>query len=503
VELELARVDVPLGGAVELRITLRNDGSAPVETASLFDNNVITNYELSDADDRVLEVVNHVTRQRLMEKVEPRTNDFRLVTLPPGGTEERQDNLCRYLWLARPGTYYVRGLYRWNDEELRSAPARLEILPAPLGSYDQQWSYHYGEKFLLHACWVAERPDGASELYLRESLRFNPETINHNPSLGALPERIAPRVSFNRTLVAGGSVWLAWLGRADVSACRTLEGRLATAPQRYALPLAGLDWAAPPLTSESGEATLLVSGVAPGAGRRVTAIRLAPDGSEERRADVTPPLPGVVAIHGVCDDDGGFHLFWLTGDTFEVRHQRVDLDALAPLGAAETMWRADAPPLGIFTPPVLTEDSFLACLVAPPAAPSPSPSPSDDRALRLQIAWLGLDAAANPLKARELALPGPDAVVRASGETNESGHLYALVTTQAAVYYVNGALMQWRAVAKTADLFADAAPMLTVNQRNDVFLVANRRPAGLAETLVHRGGEEDLSEGTEASDVAP
>jgi hypothetical protein len=495
VELELARVDVPLGGAVELRVTLRNDGAAPVETASLFDNNVITNYELSDADDRVVAMVNHVTRQRLMEKVEPRTGDFRLVTLPPGGTEERQDNLCRYLSLARPGTYYVRGLYVWKDEELRSAPARLEILPAPLVSYDQQWSYHYGEKYLLHAAWVAERPDGASELYLRESLRFHPETINHNPSLGALPERIAPRVSFNRTLVAGGSVWLAWLGRADVSACRTLEGRLATAPRRYALPLAGLDWAAPPLTSESGEATLLVSGVASGAGRRVTAIRLAPDGSEQRRADVTPPLPGVVAIHGVCDDDGGFHLFWLTGDTFEVRHQRVDLDALAPLGAAETLWRADAPPLGIFTPPVLTEDSFLACLVAPPAP--------DQQSLRLGIAWLGLDAAANPLKVRELALPGPDAVERASGETNDSGHLYALVTTRTTVYYVNGALMQWRALAATGDLFPDAPPMLTVNQRNDVFFVANRRPSGLAETRVHRGGEEDVREAAEASDAVP
>src|SRR4051794_18486490 len=105
--LELPRPAVPLGGEIRLRLTLRNAGDAAVEVASLYDNNTITNYVLSDGDGQVLAVLNHVTRQELMEKVEPRTTDVKLITLGPGESEIRDDNLCRYTWLDHPGVYSV------------------------------------------------------------------------------------------------------------------------------------------------------------------------------------------------------------------------------------------------------------------------------------------------------------------------------------------------------------------------------------------------------------
>ena len=486
VDLSLRTEQVLLGGEVALQTVLRNEGSAPVETASLFDNNQITNYVLSDAQDKTIATLNHITRQHLLEKVEPRTEDFRLVTLGAGQQESRDDNLTRYHWFDRPGVFFVRALYRWKDQHILSAPRRLEILAAPLRSFDQQWGYHYGEKFALHSCWLAQRQDGTAELFLRESLRFGPQVIQHNPSLGLLPPSAEPRVSFDRTLMAGGSVWLAWLDvdASKVTALRTQGGKVAGQGQRHALPITGLDWAAPPLRSENDNITLFISGMEAGSGRRVMAIELRPDGSEAQRAFVTPALGGAVFIQGVCDEDGGFHLFWLTGDTHEIKHLPIDLATLSPMGAPTTIWTAPSLLVGFFAPPVLTTDSFLSCAF----------TLADEHAIRLGIAWLQLDQQANPLKVQEMVLPGPDTVLRTSGEMNPAGHLFVAVTTPRSVHYVNGALMQARTLAAASELFPGSVAGLTINHRNDVFFVANRVPYGLWEPLVHRGTDEDITE---------
>lgn len=490
IDLSLRTEQVLLGGEVALQTVLRNEGDGSVETASLFDNNQITNYVLSDAQDKTIATLNHITRQHLFEKVEPRTEDFRLMTLNAGEQESREDNLTRYHWFDRPGSFFVRALYRWKDQTILSAPRRLEILPAPLCSFDQQWGYHYGEKFALHSCWMVQRSDGATELFLRESLRFSPQVIQHNPSLGLLPPSAAPRVSFDRTLMAGGSVWLAWLDDSKVTALRTQAGKVAGVGQRHALPLTGLDWAAPPLRSANDNLTLFVSGMDAGVGRRVMAVELRPDGSEAQRAFVTPALAGAVLIQGVCDEEGGFHLFWLTGDAHEIKHMPIDLATLAA-GAPTTIWAAPSLLVGFFTPPVLTADSFFSCAF----------TLADKHVLRLGIAWLQLDQSANPLKVQELALPGPDTVLRTSGEMNQSGHLFAAITTPRSVHYVNGALMQMRTLASASELFPGSMAGLTINHRDDVFFVANRIPYGLSETLVHRGTDEDITQKEERDET--
>src|SRR5688572_30776265 len=99
-ELAVLRPQVPLGGEVALRISLINDADAAVDVVSLYNNNVVTNYVLCAADGAPLVTLNHLTRQTLMEKTEPRTGDHRIVTLQPGQAEVRDDNLCRYHWFT-------------------------------------------------------------------------------------------------------------------------------------------------------------------------------------------------------------------------------------------------------------------------------------------------------------------------------------------------------------------------------------------------------------------
>jgi hypothetical protein len=128
-ELEIPRRHVPLGGEILMRARLENAGDGAVETASLYDNNQITNYAILDAAGNLLKTVNHVTRQLAMGRGEPRTGDFKLVTLPAGGEEIREDNLCRYEWFEQPGSNFVRALYRWQSTKLWSEPSPWRSSP--------------------------------------------------------------------------------------------------------------------------------------------------------------------------------------------------------------------------------------------------------------------------------------------------------------------------------------------------------------------------------------
>jgi len=438
---------------------------------------------LSDADDHVITELNHVTRQLLMEKVEPRTSDVLPLTLPPGGTDVRDDNLTRYHAFTRPGQYLLRGRYRHGQHDLWSAPQRLEITPAPLLAYDAQWGYHYGEKFLLHTAWMVTRPDGVAELFLRESARFRPEVVNYNPSLGEQHPSILPAVSFNRSLLAEGSVWVAWLGLGKVTAVRARDGQVVVGPIDNPLPLLNPEWASPPLTSRDEDVILAAVGVQPTRGRRVTMLRLDADGRQQARANVGPVLRGVGTVRGVCDVDGGFHLLWLD-DQLQLIYMPVDLATLKPVAPPAPVWRGPGVTVGFFLPPVLTPDSFLSCLIARP----------DVGPTAFELVWLRLGDEGNPLKTRAVEIPHADGSLRCQGEMNEAGYPFILLSTAKELRYLHGGLMQSRVVASPEDLFPAGWERLIVNQRNDVFLVANRRPNGLSETLIHPGRVQDLSE---------
>jgi hypothetical protein len=486
VDFELLRRRVPLGGEILMRTRLRNTADTAIEVASLYDNNQITNYAILDGMGNLLKTVNHVTRQLLMGRGEPRTGDFRLITLSAGGEEAREDNLCRYEWFEHPGSYFVRALYRWEEHEVWSAPQQLEIVPAPLHAYDQQWVYHYAEKFHLQSTWVAELSDGKLELFLRESLRSRPTVINHNRSLGLVSAPIQPRLSFDRSLMAGGSVWLSWLGEGRVTVLKTMAGQAVGGPREHVLGLHDLDWVAAPIASGADDdMTMFLCAARPDGGRLVTALRVGPDGGESQRAVITEQLLGVVVMHGVCDEEGVFHLLWLTGDTHELWHQPISLSTLQVLAKPTRLWQVAGLPLAILSAPVWTGESYLACLYASGAGKD---QPT------LGMAWLQLDERRNPRKLETLVVPGLESLVRCAGETTDSGRLFALLTTRQAVLYVDGALAQSRQVASTEDFQPRGSEQLTVNNKNDVFLVASRVGLGLSETFIRSGLDEDLSE---------
>ena len=487
-DFEIVRDRVPLAGPIMLRTTLRNLDEATVEVASLFDNNRITNYVVFDDEHREIATVNHVTRQTLMEKVEPRTEDERIIRLAPGAAELREDNLSLYYWFLRPGRYHLRARYVWKGCDLWSDPVALEVLPAPVLSRDHQWGHHYGEKFVLHSSWVLPREDGMHELFFRESMRFRPQVVNVNPVLLELSHPVDPRVSFNRTMIAGSGVWIGWLQDDRLFVLKTRGGVVTAGPVEHTLPFRDTDWVTAPITSRAEDLVVLVSGRDGDAGRRILALRLRPDGTEEQRAFIDAPLTGAVQVHAACDPDGvGVHLFLLTS-TNEIVHLFVDLATLQA-GSPTRVWRAPGQLVGLMLPPVVDDEAFFCS------------AHTDDRYQELHLAWLQLEPSSNPLKVQSTQLPGdptdpPEtrAVSSCSGEMNTRGHPFVLVTTPAGVLYVNGALMQSRLLAAPGDLLPPIEPRLAVNDRDDVFFIASRRPFGLTETLVHTGVDAEHGE---------
>lgn len=506
-ELHALRPRVPLGSEVPYRLVLRNGGASALDVVSLFDNNRVINIEIArlqlDADGREhavpIGVVNHVTRQVLMGKVEVRTEDTRPLTLQAGGEEQREDNLCRYHWFETPGRYRLRALYQWQDIELWSEPVVVEIHEAPLQALDQQWSYHYGERFALQSVWVVPRDDGRFQVYQRQSLRFSPQVIDFNPALVTSPAVFRPRVSFDRSLLAGGDVWLAWEADGHLAAMRTSQGALAAGPFFFALPLQDVSFAGPPLTAGGDDLVVFLLGRGDAdehgpAGPRLLGIRIRGDGTEESRTILPAPLiPGDVEgdatipeALGVGDPDGTHHLLWHVAPSGDVMQWSVDPQTLQAEGTPRRLHRSKNRILRVCAPPVFGDDAWLTVISV--RAPT-----SEDRLDGvLELTWLGLDAAGNPLKGEELAYADARHVVEASGEMNDRGDLYALVTSRNRVLYVNGSTAATRSLMSTGDLFDPGLQRLTLTSRGDVFLAASKRPAGLHEVLVQSGIDDDI-----------
>ena len=480
---DLLASTVDFGSAISVRLTLTNTSDETVEVASLADNNTITNYELSSEDDRVLGVYNHVTRQQLFEKSEPRVDDQLLITLPPGGHEERDYNFCLLHWIERPGTYLLRGLYRWQGHEVRSGPASLSLLPAKVSSLDHQWAYHYGAKFHLQSAWTVETPEGNHELVLRESARFRPQVLNYNPVVLSGTTAPAPRIAFNRSQMAGGATWLAWIDGDAVVGLRTGAGEIEGGPYRIATQLTSAFWAAAPITSEAGDLAMVLA--APSTqedgATQILGLRIDSGGTEVARAAWPGELNGVRGSRGVTDIQGRFFLLAHTEQN-NLWCWEADLETMEPKGAPRILWHSENRLLGVFTPPALNEDGWLVCLCADSEVDG-----------RLHLVWLSLFDSNTVLKEESFSFEGAERIERVWGEMNEGSDVFVLLRTDTELRYLHGGLMQ------SIRLASDTLPsldleQLTINHRNDVFLTAFREDHGVIDRVIHRGGQDDSSE---------
>lgn len=298
-EISLLQSRVFLGGEIVMELVLFNLGDDSIETASLFDNNTITNIVLSNEQDEWIGTYNHVSRQRLLEKTEPRTDDLRLITLDPGSREIRSLNICTWHWLSHPGVYLLRGLYSWKGKELLTEPLQLKVAPANLVSVDYQWSYHYGEKYLLESTWVVQNGDGGFCAYVRQSARFHPQIVNFNPKLHEQARPFAPRLSFNATLIGGGPTWVAWLDGGAIEFLCTRGGVVDVGPTRIHSGLEQLSWVAPPLATGSNDVYFFCAGAAGGGAVKALQLRW---GKRRCRQPACKPCEGqYVGTKAVCE----------------------------------------------------------------------------------------------------------------------------------------------------------------------------------------------------------
>ncbi len=481
-EIQLPNSRVDLGGEIVIEITLTNVGTDAVETASLFDNNNITNVVLCNDRDEALGTYNHITRQLLMEKTEPRTNDVRLVTLAPGGRETRSLNVCTWHWFTEPGVCLLRGLYAWDGNTVWSEPERLELLPVSLVSLDYQWSYHYGEKFLLHSSWVSENEQGGYTAYLRQSARFHPHVANFNPKLHERAKPFAPRVSFNASLVGGGPTWVAWVDEGGIEFVRTLEGVVDLGPTQIASGMQQLCWVGAPLATSSGDVHFFCLATAADGSRRVLVLTVDAQGGLRQTDQLNHDFSSAVGLTGISDMDGGYHLLWYVGS--EVFCMTLDLQDLSAESKATLLWKSGKAISGLFVPPVLGEELTFACIHADDNPDAPY----------LWFTWLQARAGNNPLKQESFGFAGATSIESCSGVMNGERHVFAIVRSEQGIHYINPVLMQMMTVIGPDERDFYTHERLIVNPRNDVFCTANRVGYGLREWLLHSGDVEDFDE---------
>ncbi len=487
-QLSVSRPRVQLGGEIVTHLTLTNSGTDRIETASLFDNNRVTNILLSNERDEPIGTYNHITRQLLFEKTEPRTDDVRLLHLAPGATEVRNLNFCTWHWIEQPGVYFLRGLYMWDGKEVYSAPRRIEILPTSLVSLDYQWAYHYGAQFLLNSTWVVKGEDGVFEVYLRESTRFRPQVINHNPIVHSSPSPLAPRVSFNSSLIVGGGTWVAWIDRNEIVGIRTNAGEVDLGPLRFSAGLGQLQWVGAPLTSTLGDVHLFCSGLDSDQKRVVVGLSVDENGILRERQVLSQDFSSAITLIGVSDQDGHYFLLWHT--LHNVYCWEIDLATQQPLGQPTHLWRSQYAICGLLTPPVLEEEWLFSCVYA---CPDPGV---------LGVVWLQANthSVSGPVKTEELPFPSAGSIVSCDGTMNGKGDVFVLLRSKQGVYYVNPTLMQTMSVVASSALRNITHERLIVTPRHDVFCAGNMAGIGLSEWLLHTGDEQDLDDDDDDDD---
>ncbi len=469
-----------LAGEIWVELSLQNQGRDTIETASLYDNNRITNYVLSNQDDKIIGTYNHITRQLLFEKTEPRTDDFRLIQLPAGGVEKREQNFCTWHTIEQPGIYHLRGLYRWQDIELTTPTVKFEVKSASVTSLDYQWSYHYGEKYLLNSVWVVENDNNTYTAYIRQSARFRPQIINYNPVLIEQPTRFTPKISLDRSLVVGGPLWISWVEGSELVYVQILEGQIQLGPVRMSLGLSHPEWIAPPLSSRSGELSLFLTGTDPSGNRAVEALEVNGKGKLQKQRILSVDVSAARNIRGVCNQEGRYYILWHSEK--QVHACEIDLATLQPAQIPQIIWTTKNVLVELFTPPVLDDEGLFTCLV------------QYEKPQRFGVIWLQITEPGDCVKEEEPPLPPPGSIVSCTGQMNHLGHLFVLSRTGRGIYYLNTAIMQSLQIADKDSAKSIAHEQLIVTPRNDVYLGVYQEKHGLRERLIHQGTQEDLED---------
>lgn len=476
--LSLPKTSIARGSEIATILELRNLGGAPVELPSVRDNNVITNYVLSDRDGRELVSVNHVTRQLLMEKTEPRTTDELVITLGPGAVDAVRDNFCRYHWLIEPGVYHLRAVYRTKERELVSAPVRFEVLAAPLVSLHSAPTYHYGESFLLESVWCAALPTGKHQVVLRESTRFSPEIIESNAPLAESAGPIHPRVSFNRSLLAGGPVWVCWLADATLQATRAEQGVSVLGPIAVDLPPKQCHWVGGPFTNPDGSLTCLLTFADDAGEWSVMGLKLDAAGQKHGRRLLTSLPASARGLTVTVEQDGGLDMLWFDATSSELWAQAVDLDTLSVTGAARALGRSRLHPLAVVAPPVVGRDGYVSTVAV-----------ERDTVV---FDWWTTRGPGGVVKSTSVPLSGAERATHAVGAMTITQPVAVLVVEDQH-HYVSAALGQ------TLKLDLEGLPdkavpeQLLMNARKDVFLSWGAVGLGIADRRIHLGSEFDLS----------
>jgi hypothetical protein len=471
------------GDAIDVRLTLTNTGSQPLQLPSLSENNIITSYRLEDEDGTPIGTYNHVSRQIMLEFQRVRYTDQEMTTLAPGEKTTRDYNLLLLHWLDTPGKYGIRGIYKWENEEILSDPAMFEIIPADISAYDQQWCYNYGEKFYLHAAAVIRKEDNYC-MILRQSERFRPTVVDFNREVYRQDQAFRPVLSFNRSFMAENTVWIAWISDSRLFWLPTDSGKATGAAHSVDIQLDGARIIAPTALNGDKTATVVLSGKHNGESGILIA-KLDDAGNMVSSNFAAKVCEQTDWARCLCDESGNFHLLWVEnkGGISQLSILDLDMDTATATSEATTLWETGGTLLGVVTPSLLRDnDRAVYCAVQ---------AATDDNLLTLTRVPL---EGGEPSSRINTVTPHWEAAVTSfSGERDEDGAIHCAIADDSGdIFYVdfNG--------GRVADIATGISPKtppqahLFINDRNDVFVGFNHPSKGFDWLQVREAGESEI-----------
>jgi hypothetical protein len=479
---EIISPAVSSGDAVTVRLVLTNNGAGPIEISSLDGNNDITNYQLEDKDGKLIGIYNHVSRQVLLEFQRIRYGDQEMQTLEPGEKETRDYNFLLLHWLDTPGTYRIRGLYKWNDMEILSEPAEFEILPADVAAYDQQWCYNYGEKYYLHSAAVFEN-DNHYRLILKQSQRFSPTVVDFNHEVYRRDRPFTPLVAFNRAMRAESLVWLTWADGSKLYCLKTDFGQTTDPPFCLDTQLSEIRIIAPPLLNADKTLTIVIRGKAKDAATCILIIKINGSGKEISRSPVTYIDGQDSLMRCLMDEAGGLQLVWICEKSgkSELCTLQLDPDAGSVSGQVAKLWETDESVPAIVTPSLLrVDDRSIYCVTQTEQAKN-----------KITLTRIFMDGGKKPVQMKKIKLPLKYEIKLCRGEVDEKKDVHAAFPANGGdllyLDFLNEKLVE---AARGIVKITPSLPRLFVNDRNDVFVGYNLPDRGLEWKLIEREVDE-------------
>lgn len=331
--LELKERDVIVGQSIPLKITLQNKSEKSLKIPFLIDSGKVTNFALYDDKGKLIGEYNGVTLA-IKEGMRPYSL-ISLLELGGGKSWVWDVDLHRYIKPLAPGTYGVRAIYRYDDEELEITSEMEKFVVRPNHPIYLDVLKDLNMVGMIYTL-VIHKDKQEEKILMNMGYDSMPDNFLYGGVLklknGARP--IISKVDFINAMDFDHDAyrWLAWSRDNSIHAVSVFRGNIKSGPVEIAVDLKEIQLIPRPIQHRNKGVSLFVKGKRKEDDFTVMKIDLDEKGNEVSRitlltSDEMPHPISVSATH-----TGDIHIVWGTNGHLPVKWFKMnDRGTVSPI----------------------------------------------------------------------------------------------------------------------------------------------------------------------------